>query len=241
MRQRIPCGLVAALFARTRVSAQSAPEQLKPCALMRHDAEVACYDKAVASIEAGLSSIRRRRRRICLVPMPRFRVFGAKSDAKREELQQISAQVTSCAADDGMITFTLDNGQVWRQQDNKVSLSVDAGDAVNIAAPVLVHSKSQTRGSFRTRQTCAKILVLCHSKIILFADSGVAVVSIMAAPGSLPPGSRSSPSEHCCNTADSPADEAKTEAARICAEKKFQAAKATRRSRDGTTSLQAKK
>jgi hypothetical protein len=103
---------------------------------MRNDAErLACYDKAVASIEAGLSS--------APPPSPE-NMFGAnadvsassnaKADAKREELQQISAQVTSLRrADDGMITITLDNGQVWRQQDDKVSLSVAVGDAVSIA------------------------------------------------------------------------------------------------------------
>ena len=137
MRQRIPCGLVAALLcAQVCFGAEPLPEQLKPCASMRRDAErLACYDKAVASIEAGLSSD---------PPPSPENMFGAnadvsgssnaKADAKREELQQISAQVTSLRrADDGMITFTLDNGQVWRQQDNEVSLSVSVGDAVSIA------------------------------------------------------------------------------------------------------------
>jgi hypothetical protein len=136
MKQRIVLGLAAALLlTQMSLGAAPLPEQLKPCVSMRRDSErLACYDKAVASIESGLAG----------VPAPSAEnMFGAnaevsgtsneQADTKREELKQISGQVTSAhRTDDGMMVITLDNGQVWRQQDNDVSLTVGVGDSVNI-------------------------------------------------------------------------------------------------------------
>jgi hypothetical protein len=52
---------------------------------------------------------------------------------KREELKQITAAVTSLRrSEDGMIILTLDNGQVWRQQDSDVRMMMAPGDVVTV-------------------------------------------------------------------------------------------------------------
>jgi hypothetical protein len=109
------------------------PEPLKACVDMRRDSErLACYDRAVAAIESGATAP---------TPSPE-NMFGANvdtedppedSDNKRDELRQISGAVTSTRhADDGMIVVTLYNGQVWRQQDGNVTLTIDSGDTVTV-------------------------------------------------------------------------------------------------------------
>lgn len=112
------------------------PEQMKPCVSMRHDAErLACFDHAVAMIESGAAGEP--------PPSPED-MFGASSsvsqatdpgtEAKRQELKQISGQVTSQHLNEnGMIVLTLDNGQVWRQEDREVTLIIDSGDSVTIS------------------------------------------------------------------------------------------------------------
>jgi len=115
------------------LGAAELPEPLKACAAMSRDSErLACYDRAVAAIESGAAAP---------APSPED-MFGANvgtenspedSDNKRDELKQISGSVTATRhADDGMIVVTLDNGQVWRQQDGNVTLTIDSGDTVTV-------------------------------------------------------------------------------------------------------------
>lgn len=116
-------------------SASDLPPQLEACTSLSRDTErLLCYDKAVAQIRSGGTS----------APAPTAEnMFGANNalvdskapheDVKREELKQISGTVTSLhRGDDGMIRLTLDNGQVWRQQDAGVQLLVAEGDTVTI-------------------------------------------------------------------------------------------------------------
>ncbi len=57
---------------------------------------------------------------------------------KARELRQITAVVTSLRrTDDGMIVLELDNGQVWRQQDTDVVLTVNDGDTVTVMRATL--------------------------------------------------------------------------------------------------------
>ena len=79
------------------------PGPLAACAAMMHDAErLACHDRAVAALES-------------------------------EELKQFSGSVTSMRrGDDGMILLTLDNGQVWHQEDGNSTLFIEPRDQVTV-------------------------------------------------------------------------------------------------------------
>jgi|SRR5437868_3305700 hypothetical protein len=124
-----------ALMMSALAGAADLPPQLEACASLRRDTErLLCYDKAVAQIRSGAAG----------VPAPSAEnMFGANSDivgkkerqddVKREELKQIGGTVTSLhRGDDGMMRLTLDNGQVWRQQDSDVQLMVAEGDKITI-------------------------------------------------------------------------------------------------------------
>ena len=109
------------------------PEPLRACAAMRNDIErLACYDKAVAHIESGS------------VAPSAENMFGASTaiaptqkterETKGEELKQINGTVVSLSrSQGGLVTLTLDNDQVWRQQDADVTLIVEIGDPVTIS------------------------------------------------------------------------------------------------------------
>jgi hypothetical protein len=112
------------------------PEQLKVCVSMRNDSErLACYDHAVASIQSGGSAA---------PPPSAENMFGATQAVKqpkhgdpepaREDLQEISGRVTAMhvVTEDKLIVLTLDNGQVWRQQDLDSHLTIDIDDSVTI-------------------------------------------------------------------------------------------------------------
>jgi hypothetical protein len=109
------------------------PEPIRACATMRNDMErLVCYDKAVAHIESGSAA-----------PSPE-NMFGASTaltpdrkaerEAKGEEMQQLSGTVVSLSrASSGLLTVTLDNGQVWRQTDTDTILTIETGDSVTIS------------------------------------------------------------------------------------------------------------
>jgi hypothetical protein len=113
------------------------PEQLKTCVSMPRDAErLACYDRAVALIRSGSANS----------PAPSAEnMFGASTaisepqnahnEPDRQELNQINGHVTALhsTTEDKLIVLTLDNGQVWRQQDLDAHLTIDVGDSVTIA------------------------------------------------------------------------------------------------------------
>jgi hypothetical protein len=126
--------LLALMWLAEGAAASELPEALKPCVAMRRDSErLACFDRAVSAIESGETDA---------AAMSPENLFGsnaevtessAKSDNKRDELKQISGSVAyTRRTDDGMIVLTLDNGQVWRQQDANVTLTVEPGDAVTV-------------------------------------------------------------------------------------------------------------
>jgi hypothetical protein len=133
---RVKAGALAGvLLISAFASAADLPPQLEACAALRRDTErLLCYDRAVAQIKSGTDGA---------PPPSAENMFGAnadivssktvKAEARREELKQISGTVTSLhRGDDGMIHLTLDNGQVWRQQDADVRLMVAEGDKVTI-------------------------------------------------------------------------------------------------------------
>ena len=112
------------------------PPLFEPCVALRRDSErLACFDKAIATLQRGDESAQ---------PLSAENMFGAnagnsqtdaeRNEVKREELRQIKGTVTSLRhTEDGMIVIELDNGQVWRQQDSSVRLMVATGDTVTIA------------------------------------------------------------------------------------------------------------
>jgi len=116
-------------------SEEPLPEPLKACVSMRHDAErLACYDRAVALIKSGNASAQ---------GPSAENMFGANSNVaeapktagepERQELKEIRGQVASLhRTADGMIVLTLDNDQVWHQEDSGATLIIDAGDSVTI-------------------------------------------------------------------------------------------------------------
>jgi hypothetical protein len=136
MRTTISGALLGALILTIPVgAAEPLPAHIEACISLRRDSErLACYDKAVAIMQADGQ----------IAPPPSAEnMFGANSEnaekadanakVKREELQQISGKVTSLRRmDDGMIQLELDNGQVWRQQDADVRLLVETGDKVTV-------------------------------------------------------------------------------------------------------------
>jgi hypothetical protein len=116
------------------LAADPLPPALEACASLLRDSErLACYDKAVIALRAGLET----------ADVSPENMFGANSDTnqagteprdvKREELKRISGTVTSLrSAGDGMILIELDNGQVWRQQDSDVRMMLSTGDVVTV-------------------------------------------------------------------------------------------------------------
>jgi hypothetical protein len=124
-------GLVAVLLSSGVTAAERLPQAIEACATLRRDAErLACFDKAVAALQAGETT----------TAVTAENMFGASTETarrpqepQREELQQISGIVTSLrTTDGGMIILELDNGQVWRQQDSDVRMMVAKGDTVTI-------------------------------------------------------------------------------------------------------------
>ena len=123
------------LIASATAGAGGLPGPFQPCVAMRRDAErLACFDRAAAAIESGKPDPS------ATSPENMFgtnadvnHASAANSDIKRDELKQISGSVASTRhSDDGMIVLTLDNGQVWRQQDGNVTLTIEAGDTVTV-------------------------------------------------------------------------------------------------------------
>jgi hypothetical protein len=132
MRSTIFAALIC-VAATSGTGAAELPEPLEACVAMRRDSErLACYDRAVEALGSGAAAP---------APSPAD-MFGANvdtenspedSDNKRDELRQISGSVISTRhGEDGMIILTLDNGQVWRQQDGNVTLTIDSGDPVTV-------------------------------------------------------------------------------------------------------------
>jgi hypothetical protein len=130
---RTSVALLAFSLCTGTLAAEVLPQAIEACASLRRDAErLACFDKAVAALQAGEAT----------TGVTAENMFGASTDTQtgagkraqqREELQQISGIVTSLrTTDGGMIILELDNGQVWRQQDSDVRMMVAKGDKVTI-------------------------------------------------------------------------------------------------------------
>src|SRR3954470_18049561 len=125
------------LACQTCLAGDPLPEQLRACISLKRGAErLACYDRAVGLIQSGDAA--------SPAPSPE-NMFGAStsiepaaqpsSAATEQELTQINGHVTAMrwTTEDKLMVLTLDNGQVWRQQDLDAHLTIDVGDSVAIA------------------------------------------------------------------------------------------------------------
>jgi len=134
MKIQMAGALIGALFFMQAASAaEPLPEAIKACATMRNDIErLACYDRAVAHIETGEEA------------PSKENMFGASTslatpkkperETKDEDLQQISGKVVAVShSESGAVILTLDNGQVWRQQDSDATLVIEIDDSVTIS------------------------------------------------------------------------------------------------------------
>ena len=133
---RIPMAgalLGAMLILQSATAAEPLPDAIKSCATMRNDTErLACYDRAVAHIESGEAA------------PSKENMFGANTalatpkkperETQGEDLQQITGKVVAVShAEGGSVILTLDNGQVWRQQDSDATLVIEIDDSVTIS------------------------------------------------------------------------------------------------------------
>ena len=133
---RIPMAgalLGAMLILQSATAAEPLPEAIKACATMRNDTErLACYDRAVAHIESGEAA------------PSKENMFGASTslatpkkpehETPDEDLKQITGKVVAVShAEGGSVILTLDNGQVWRQQDSDATLVIEIDDSVTIS------------------------------------------------------------------------------------------------------------
>jgi hypothetical protein len=128
------CLLAWLMLSAGDAAAVELPEALKPCLAMRRDSErLACFDRAAAAIEAGQADAAATSPESLFGSNAEVAQTSGKSDSKRDELKQISGSAAyTHRTDEGMIVLTLDNGQVWRQQDANVTLTIEPGDAVNV-------------------------------------------------------------------------------------------------------------
>lgn len=126
--------LMGAMFLMHAVgAAEPVPEAIKSCVGMRNDTErLACYDRAVAHIESGEAA------------PSKENMFGANTSlatpkkpeqaAQDEDLKQITGKVVAVShSEAGSAILTLDNGQVWRQQDADATLVIEIDDSVTIS------------------------------------------------------------------------------------------------------------
>jgi hypothetical protein len=131
---KFKAGVIAgALMVSALAAAADVPPVLEACTALRHNSErLACYDRAIAQIKSGANGGPR---------LSAENMFGASGDIaptqaagpepKREELRQITAAVRSVhRGKEGLLVLDLDSGQSWRQEDDEVTLFIDAGDSV---------------------------------------------------------------------------------------------------------------
>ena len=138
--------LSAALLASGGAAAQI--DSFKACAAISDGAKrLACYDSALASVDAQAASKLAEQRRLAEVAaakaaeeakarkeQERLAAFGASSAAADadEAVREISAAIADLREGASGYVFTLDNGQVWRQTEARTLPPVRVGDAVAI-------------------------------------------------------------------------------------------------------------
>jgi hypothetical protein len=117
-------------------AAEAVPEAIRACRSLPRDAErLACYDKAIAHIEAGTTAD---------ADVSPENMFGgspaiatplpSQPEKAPEELKQITGKVISVSLTaNGLMDLKLDNDQVWRQLEAETALSIQSGDSVTIS------------------------------------------------------------------------------------------------------------
>jgi hypothetical protein len=114
---------------------------LRDCAVLKASAErLACYDRVVARLAAGVEAIS--------ASSSAEQMFGmadglpqedrSENAKRREQLSSITARVQSLRTlEDRTLLIELDNGQLWRQRSSDVTLALREGDEVTISRAAL--------------------------------------------------------------------------------------------------------
>lgn len=148
-RQWNVVSLIAALLAIPAAAlAEDAGNEVKACRSEPDDAHrLACYDRAVERMHEGDASTAAGpvAAEPALSPEERFGRTGAmtraESDRKENqarELDELEASVTEVwTRSDGLMSITLDNGQVWKQNRPDPFFRIRIGDKVKIQPAAL--------------------------------------------------------------------------------------------------------
>jgi len=121
------------------------PDSLRACAAIRADVERhACYDREMArllpeSAAAAAVAAAPAKAAAPLTPEQRFGLTATQADAKVSEVTEtrplgvLEAKVTGVRPiSNGRVLLDLDNGQVWRQVDTDVTVTLKPGASVSI-------------------------------------------------------------------------------------------------------------
>jgi hypothetical protein len=142
---------IGALFAASPAAAKDKPlpvpaalGKLAQCRASPDDAQrLACFDREVAAFDAAVKErkvavidqedIRKTRRSLFGIALPRIKLFGDADDAT-PEIKEVTAVIKSTSQGEmGRIVFTLEDGAVWAQTDDyPVFYNVKPGQKVTI-------------------------------------------------------------------------------------------------------------
>ncbi len=146
---RIAVALLALFLSAAALSAESdVPAAIRACmSISRNSERLACFDRAVKAVvdkgPAAAAESSRSREEVFGIPAPRSAAPPArdapavKADVQPQELESISSTVKSMrTTSDGRILIELENGQVWRHEEER-QLLLKPGDPVKIVRGTL--------------------------------------------------------------------------------------------------------
>jgi len=118
--------------------------KLTACRAIAADAErLACFDREIAAFDTAVrerkvavidqEDIRKTRRTLFGISLPRVKLFGDAEDAE-PEIKEVTAVIKSTSqGEGGRIVFTLEDGAVWAQTDDyPVFYNVKPGQKVTL-------------------------------------------------------------------------------------------------------------
>lgn len=163
-------GLACALLATPAQAAENPPEALPPVvqqvidcrALPDPQARLACYDAKVDALAqantrqdiyvADRESIRRTRRGLFGFSLPRLGIFGGgEDDASGTAVDSIEATIQSVGQRQSGYVFTLEDGAVWVQTDNRYIDPPRAGMTIAIRKATLGSYLANVDGGYAIR------------------------------------------------------------------------------------------
>lgn len=156
-------GLILGLFASAAFANSTTPKELPPayqnvaaCRLIADSTErLACYDKAVATLDAAITSndvylvdktqVRESRKTLFGLPLPKLGIFGGASETEAADANEVEELESTIKAVGGNVEgwiISIAEGSTWRQMDGAtLGLAPKVGMNVKIKRGAL--------GSFR--------------------------------------------------------------------------------------------